>query len=257
MNASDRAAPRTSAARGSLVERVTSELMQMITTQLGPGDRIPSVEALASRYGVSRTVVRESAARLSARGVLEIRHGDGTYVAEPDASAASTLFADLIRMTRHDVRSVFIDVMEFRAAIEPEAARLAAMRATPEDIARMMDIHARGGHAAATDDRDALAATDVELHDIIYEASHNLIIQQLMTVMRPLLNEQRTRYPYLHSLTDRKDHDDIVHAILGRDPQAAETAARSHVAHLRSHLTAAMYGQSSYPRADPGESSPD
>lgn len=237
----DTSRKRTAAPRGSLVDHVAERLMGVITTGMRPGDRIESVETLASRYGVSRSVIREAAARLSARGLLEIRQGDGTYVTAPDASTASELFSTLVLRTRQDVRSVFLDVMEFRAALEPEAGRLAAMRATPEDIAAITGAHDRGRRAAAEDDRETLAVADIAFHDALYAASHNAVVEHLMTVMRPLLAEQRTRYPYSQALTDRNDHEGIVHAVLRRDPDAAAAASRAHVEHLRAELTRLMF----------------
>jgi GntR family transcriptional regulator, transcriptional repressor for pyruvate dehydrogenase complex len=233
--------PPDASPRGSRVDRVVDALMDSIRTELAPGDRLDSLETLAATYGVSRSVVREAAARLSARSILEIRPGDGTYVREPDPSAASEIFSSLVRSSARDVRSVFLDVMEFRMAVEPEAARLAALRATPDELGALADVHQRGRRAADAGDRETLAITDVRLHETIYELSHNAIISQLLAVIGPLLREQRMRYPYSQNLTDRDDHDQIVRAILGRDPEEAARLSREHVTSLRSELTRLMF----------------
>ena len=97
-----------------------------------PGEKLPTEPEVMAEQGVSRTVVREAMSRLQAAGFVETRHGVGTFVLPPVAVAKPTL--DL--MTVVTIRDV-LAMLELRISLETEAAGLAALRRTDEQLALM------------------------------------------------------------------------------------------------------------------------
>ena len=115
---------------------LTQEAFDQLVTyiqdgELHPGDPLPSQHELARQLSVSRPVLREAMQRLEAAGLIEIRHGSGTYIAQPPAES---LFDSIFKNYSYEKA---LEVLEVRLILEAEAAGLAALRATEEDFARM------------------------------------------------------------------------------------------------------------------------
>ena len=127
----DAARPRgaRAPARKSLTARVIEDLRaEILGGQLTPGDKLPTESALIDRFGVSRTVIREAVAELRADRLVESRHGVGVFVLDrPEPATAA------IHLPPFSKISDMIEELELRAAVEIEAAGLAAQRASPAE----------------------------------------------------------------------------------------------------------------------------
>lgn len=166
-------APRSKPHR-ALSHLLVAELSADIRNEaLRPGDRLPIEPELAQRFGVSRTVVRESVQRLQAMGLVEVRHGVGTFVLAPTTDHSLLLHAEGLRGARQ-----VMAMLELRIGVETEAAALAAMRRTDAQLAGMR----RALHdfdAALREGRSTLAA-DFEFHRLIAQATHNPYFEQVL-----------------------------------------------------------------------------
>src|SRR3954468_19294579 len=100
--------------------------------RLQPGHKLPTETAFMAEFGVSRTVVREAISKLQAAGLVETRHGVGTFVVGPRDGSAFRIGREQLA-TLHDV----IAMLELRIGVEVEAAGLAAQRRTPENLGAM------------------------------------------------------------------------------------------------------------------------
>ncbi|MFF5213885.1 FadR/GntR family transcriptional regulator [Micromonospora sp. NPDC000442] len=205
--------------RGRRVRETIAQLRQRIMDGEWPvGGRIPTEPQLVETLGVGRNTVREAVRALAHAGVLECRQGSGTYVLSTDELApvvARRLTDD--RMT---------EVIEVRRAFEVEAARLAARRRTPVDLAALDDALAareaawRGGRVA-----DFVAA-DAALHTAVVAAAHNAMLAELYasvgTAMRSTLTQAMG-----DALTPERhvDHARLVAAIRAGDPELAAREA--------------------------------
>ena len=131
------------------------ELVTMLSDRIRDGsypatDKLPTEAALMAEFGVSRTVVREAISQLQAAGLVETRHGIGTFVLGLGDGAAFRIAPDQLS-TLNEV----IAVLELRIGVETETAALAALRRTDDDLARMRS--ALDAFVAATDaGRDAV-----------------------------------------------------------------------------------------------------
>ncbi|MDA0564773.1 GntR family transcriptional regulator [Streptomonospora sp. S1-112] len=170
--------------------------------------------ALAERYGVSRTPVREALRRLQQDGLVE--RGD--------------------RGMRVRVRSPeeILEIYEVRIVLEGAAARAAAERRTRIDLAR---LHGAAEAMAATDAADgmAMAAANRAFHETVWAAGHN----QTLTDLLMRLNDHLARYPATTLTTPGRwesalaEHAAIVEAIESRDAEAAATRAEHHMTAAR------------------------
>lgn len=140
-----------------LSDQVAERLAAMILSdRMRPGDRLPTVDALCSDFGVSRTVVREALSRLKAEGLVETRQGAGAFVANEVASRPFRLPAK-----SPEAADAVISVLELRRSVETEAAALAAERRGQSDL------HAMRRHLQAMDQAMARGEDGVE-HDLAF-----------------------------------------------------------------------------------------
>ncbi len=221
----------------SLADRLVGELAAgMRSGDLRPGDKLPTEAQVVQRYGVSRTVVREALSRLQAAGLVETRHGVGTFVT---ARRERGLAADAAEI------AAVIDVMallELRIGVESEAAALAARRRTGAQLAAMT--------AALTHFESALArgadtvAPDWRFHTLVAEAAGNRYFSSLMgsfgpkaipraSLKLPGLGADELR-AYLAAVN--REHHDIYAAIARGDPDGARAAMRNHIGNGRERL---------------------
>lgn len=160
--------------RRPLYEQVVDRLRELIDVQrLQPGDKITPERELALQLGVSRHSVRQALAALRAIGLLEIRHGDGVYLARSPQELVPALAHELLA-----TQAQFPHIWEVRQAIETQNARLAARRRTDDDQRRIAASVA--AMAAAIEDGGHGTDADREFHEAVAAASHNPLIQALM-----------------------------------------------------------------------------
>lgn len=169
--------------------------------ELKPGERLRA-EALAQRFGTSRTPVREALLQLEAQGLVDV---------EPNRGAVVRTF------DRDDLQ----DLYELRALLEPHAAARAATRISPEDIARLEEL---------CDDPDPIVANEA-FHRIIVEAADS---PRLVVAMRAATGIPRTfRSHFWHDERQREEsllcHRRLVDAFRARDAQLAEAVMRMHI----------------------------
>ncbi|MBX5457376.1 MAG: FadR family transcriptional regulator [Thermogemmatispora sp.] len=213
-----------STARSSAAE----QLRQLIESgHFAPGDRLPSERKLAELLGVSRTMVREAISTLEAIGLIEVRHGSGSYVtAEVPQHSVSAMWSAWYIAHRQDL----IHLLQVREALESKAAALAAQRSRPMLVMRLRKILERMRSAGEHGQIDEVSALDSEFHSAIVKASENPILIQLLLSLNAVLDNDRL---VVFSLPDRlqrslHDHECIIRAIEERDPLAAQAALHEH-----------------------------
>ena len=137
-----------------------------------PGQKLPSERALAEEFDVSRPTVREAIQKLEARGLVQRRHGGGTFVAE---HVGSTFLDPMMAMIQRSPDGTF-DIIELRFALENVAAWLAADRATERARGNVQRRYHELQVAVRSHDLHREARADAEFHLAIAEASQNGIL---------------------------------------------------------------------------------
>ncbi|MFB7915387.1 FadR/GntR family transcriptional regulator [Streptomyces sp. NPDC056061] len=211
-----------SARRSVLVDDVIQRLRAEITSGRWPvGGRIPTETALIEQLGIARGTLREATRALIHAGLLQARQGDGTYV-----RATSELSGAIQRLD-----SELGDVLEVRQALDAQAARLAAVRVSPEQLTRLDDLLARRSTAWRDRDRDAWIEADYAFHQGIAAGSGNVLMDNLYTALGPALRRSMTAHWDEHGFdgADRRGHEDLLDALREGD---AGRAARSAVSNI-------------------------
>ncbi len=202
--------------------------------RLAPGDKLPTEAAIMGEFGVSRTVVREALSKLQASGLVETRHGIGTFVVG-FGDAAPFRIAPEQFATLRDV----VAVLELRIGLETEAAALAAQRRSADNLADMRS--ALDAFAAAIEEGRDAVGPDFQFHLEVARATQNDHFVDLMTTLgttiiprarldgpQPANDERRD---YLRRVNS--EHESIFDAIAGQDGEAARAAMRTHLANSR------------------------
>lgn len=212
--------------RTSVYEDIVAQLRAMIERgELRPGDRLPAERALAEQFSVSRNTVREAIRVLSEHGVLESRHGAGTFVVEtPDAEFVAT-FAEAVFRQQSSLRDAF----HVRKLIEPETAALAARHATPTQLDSLERLLA-DQEAAVAQGRSG-SDHDQRLHRLLAEASGNEVLLALVTAMHGDLQVLRSEVVQSAERQEAslRAHRAIIQAVRDGHVMQAEKAMRDHL----------------------------
>jgi GntR family transcriptional repressor for pyruvate dehydrogenase complex len=201
---------------------------------LTPGEKLPTEAAIMEEFGVSRTVVREAISRLQAAGLVDTRHGVGTFVMGLGEGSTFRISPEQLG-TLQDV----IAVLELRIAVETESAALAAMRRTPENLETLRNA-LKSFISAVEEGRDAVGP-DFQFHQEIARSTQNHHFVDLMGTLGGMMIP-RARLEPPGPLTPQREaylrrvnaeHESIVEAISRQDPEAARAAMRTHLANSR------------------------
>lgn len=156
--------------QAKLSSQVAEQIQQLILSRdLKPGDRLPTERELGETFEVSRTVIREAIRTLEARGLVKAQTGSGTYVRALKGSDVSSSLGMYIN-THHKPFSLDA-LMEIRHVLELEMVRLAAERASAEDIQRLEESLQR--MCSTADNAEEFSKWDLEFHLQLCEASGN------------------------------------------------------------------------------------
>jgi GntR family transcriptional repressor for pyruvate dehydrogenase complex len=224
----------------------TYELVEGIGAQIKsgallPGQKLPTELQIMRNYGVSRTVVREALSKLQAAGMVETRHGIGTFVLEPQPPMGFSIApADLA--TAADV----LAALELRISLETESAGLAAERRTQAQLADLrFALDRLASNAGGAGDT---VAPDFRFHLVIARATGNRYFVDIMNHLgATLIPRARINSPgaamedlpaYMRRLN--REHENIYEAIARRDAKAARTAMRVHLTNSRERLRRAQ-----------------
>ncbi len=213
--------------RRSSVDQVVERIRDVINEQkLTAGERLPGELELVEQLQVSRPVLREALARLQGLGLIEIQRGNGTFVASRDRLANCV---QLLRTAVTLAPRELLSYAELRAAVEVQAVRQAAERATSEDVAALKRMLKELNSV----DRpyEELLEIDFRFHRRILQAAGNELMQNLMEVIYEFVVTQMAKItpsPRENKL-GRRLHREIVAAIADHDPDAAERAMREHM----------------------------
>lgn len=209
--------------RQRLYEQVVEQLRQYVTEQgLRAGDRLPPERELAARLGVSRVSVKQAIVVLEVQGLVDVRHGGGTYL-RGDGLHVEPVEALVDRKRR------LPDVLEAREALETKLAELAARRRTPDDLTEI--------DAALSDMRRQIDAGELGIdgdrrfHAAVTAAARSSLLAQFMRSITEQIAESRQESLRQPGRPRRSlgQHQRIADAIRASDSRAAATAMRRHV----------------------------
>ena len=214
------------------------------------GCSIPPEPVLGEELGVSRTVVREAVKSLVAKGLISTGPKVGTKVLPADQwnwfDPDVIMWQSKVGLTREFLR----DLQELRRVVEPAAVRMAAERATPEDLADIESAYA--GMKKAVEEGGDYVTHDLRFHQGLLRACHNRMLVQMSKALSALL---RTSFEVS---TSRKDgprhslplHRAVLDAVIARDPAAAERAIQVLIDGAREDIEMVLVSRRRLPKLD-------
>lgn len=211
--------------RQNVSELVFNQMQEMIVSgEWAPGSKISSENELAAQMGVSRVTIRSAIQKLSSLGLVESRHGEGTYVCKMDGTQCFNSILPLIVLSKPDRESLH----EFRSIVESACAMLAAQRITPEQLAEIRKVN--DDMEANKDDPEAAAACDMAFHKGIANATGNPYIIQVFDILDTIFTRSLVENvhhmgvaPGVHS------HREICQALELRDGHLAQQRMQEHL----------------------------
>jgi DNA-binding FadR family transcriptional regulator len=202
------------------------ELFRMIRDGVWKvGDRLPPEKDLAEQLGVGRSTIREALQNLSAINVIESSAGTRTVIKSP--TPGEIFRTDVVAFLIGDRAAA--ELLEARAMIEPECARLAAIRATEEDFDRLADVLAR--HKVALETGQQVREFGAAFHLEVVRASKNRVAESFMHSILDLLMERgrlADRIPDARA-QEWTDHEQLLDIMRQRDPLKSRQAMLDHI----------------------------
>lgn len=208
-------------------DKIIKQIKTLISSgQLNPGDRLPSERKLGEMFGVGRSHVREALRKLEFYGILRTLPQSGTVVAGLGVKALEGLISDVLQIEATDFHSL----VETRLILEINAARLAAERATPEDIQNICSALQEFSEKAKMGEE--AVEEDLMFHLKIAEASKNSVLKSLTLIIIP---DMITYSRNLNICGDGKslealnEHQKVFDCIQNGDSDGAALAMQEHL----------------------------
>jgi GntR family transcriptional regulator, transcriptional repressor for pyruvate dehydrogenase complex len=228
--------------RRKLTEEIAQQLLAEIRERpLQPGTRMPSERELMGALGVGRSTIREALNGLALLGVIDIRHGQGAFVAHGAVRERrpEELSAVLAKGVTHDL-------LEARRIVEVEIAALAASRRTKRDVRSIEAV--LKAHAKALRAGDVCAEHAARFHVELASAAHNEVLEGVIVSILPLLEALGPRLETLDGYREWElaEHQAIWEAVRDSDPERAAERMRAHLEEMWSHhsrIGVSMEGQ--------------
>lgn len=211
----------------SRAQQTADKLSEVILAgnEFRPGSRLPNEMELSVRYGVSRATLREAIRTLSVRGLVEVRHGIGTFVAQK-LPARNDYGLQELAQAQIEIK----DLYEARLIFEPQVAALAVQRATEEEMCEILrleekieELYRRG---------EDVSEYDRQFHNAIVKSCHNPFLEQIINIVNDAIKNLFLLIEYTE-VQDMvaNDHRCIMDFIRQRDPVGVKNAMKVHILH--------------------------
>ena len=223
--------------RSTLADSLARGILAFVRAEkLKPGDRLPSVRDLSVRYQVAVPTVREAIRLLEAFGVVEVKHGSGTFVrtsqppmmlANPTANSIDT--------------QVILDLLETRLLFEPHCAECAAGKPSSPEVAALAGILERA-EAALNNDDTTLQDANMAFHIGVARCAGNIVLAQVMTLLTEIYSSEQTVMLTVSNqrLQDHQEHCAILDAIQAGNPERAGALMREHLLSVQRTVAARL-----------------
>lgn len=212
----------------ALTQVVRDEIENLIVSRdLPAGSKLPTEKELADQLGVGRSSVREAMRALEEKGIVEVVQGKGCFVCNEPHRGIMAQLQFLVNFEDHPCEAL----TELRLMLEVGLVRLAAVRADEADLKRLKEQLEKLARAHTLEE---MVQAGADFHLILVEAAKNGFAATLYEAVTQLINEiyrdlERTEEQKLQSF---RDHEEIYHAIVARDPEAAVQKLEAHLSNL-------------------------
>lgn len=226
-----------------IYEEVVEQIrLLMAGGALKPGDKLLPERELAERFQVSRASVREAMRALEMLGFVDIRPGDGTFVRDLNTDDIIQPLAMFLAVEK----SSLLEMFEIRRIFETASARMAAERATDEEVIQIKTALIKMEEGLNLQDSEKGEEFDTAFHYAVAEATHNALLIRLFRTIsedfsRSVSAARRHLFTEAHNPQKIIDqHDRIHNAIKNHDPQKAAQYMLEHLTYAEQEMTKRM-----------------
>jgi len=206
---------------------------QVLRRTWPPGSKLPSELELARTMCVSRVSIREGIQHLVSLGILETRHGEGTFVREFSGQVNFNALIPLLILDEIDI----LRVLEYRRIVEKGTAALAAERASDQDLVDMETVYDQ--MVQFQDNIAEFARADLEFHLVLAKATGNPVLIKVNNVLRSILEVSMENIVSVLGMQDGMHyHRLIIEAVRARNAEAAENIMQEHIVRTIERLKA-------------------
>jgi GntR family transcriptional repressor for pyruvate dehydrogenase complex len=209
-----------------LTEEVIKRMKSLLESgELRAGSKLPPERDLAEMLGISRPSLRQALKALSVMGILKAQPGAGTYVTDESLTILSEPLQFLMLLKEN---LPFTELFEARKILETKMARMAAMRASEEDL-KLLE-QSLGGMKESLGSPKEFVEHEIRFHQAIIDAAGNTLLSTVMEILYKLLNHYREKaVSVLEDLEEMYEcHYRIYDEIAKNNPDGAESAAEQH-----------------------------
>lgn len=232
----------TNIKRTNLYEMIADQIEEKLMDDTSLiGERLPSEQSVADSFHVSRNIVREAFKILRERGLIDVRNGEGVFIAKPEPQMLSKIIKRIVLMDGAD----FKDLYELRYALETTACKLAIRRISQEQIQTLQKI--LNEMEQNIENQEAWAKYDLDFHKLIVKASNN---ELLYSFYKPILSSLREIFSTAWEFPGAKEkgresHKRIMEAFLSRDESQAIKYLEEHLMISQENILASTHSKKS------------
>ncbi len=209
------------------VDQIIAQIRDLIISgTVKPGEKLPPERKLAEHFGVSRSHVREAISKLQVYGILKVQPQSGTIVNGIGIVALEGLISNVLKIEKTD----FNALVDTRALLEKEAARLAAINRNADDLVEMHNALELFEKKMAKD--HVAIEEDLLFHIKIAEAGKNSVLKSMMMIITPDIVKSFTTLKVCNKDNANKSisqHRNILERISAQDPEGAVEAMKVHL----------------------------
>jgi len=217
------------------VELIISQIRDLINSgAVKPGEKLPPERKLAEHLGVSRGQVREAINKLQLYGIVKVQAQRGTTVTGIGIVALEGLIANILQLENSDFKSL----VDTRILLEKEAARLAAIHRTADDLTELNE--ALMSFKKKLTEKGEAIEEDLLFHIKIAEASKNTVLKSLMMIITPDIVKSFIQYKVCNAITNQqtiKEHQKILTMISTQNTEDAVSAMAEHLSDINNFST--------------------
>ncbi|MEL7565211.1 MAG: FadR/GntR family transcriptional regulator [Dehalobacterium sp.] len=222
----------------SVYEKIVQEIRNSIFIgDLKPGDRLPSERKLAEQLNVSRTSVREAIRLLSAENLVQVRHGQGVFIAYQNPEELIKEFSKQVFVPASTLKDLF----EMRLVLETQGVKWAIQRGTNEQLENILNIVEQAEQKTLTNPEfnySVLSEQDNLFHNELAKVADNKVMIRVMNDLLDLLYEVRFRALQVKNrpIKSLQEHKDIALALINRDQEKATAAIIHHLENVEKDI---------------------
>ena len=212
---------------------VIEDIIEMIkTVQFAPGERVPSEKCLSVEFDISRASTREALQKLEVLGLIDIKHGKGSFVSDsPYLKPIQEIVASKLLTADVGVK----ELLETRLYIEQGTVKLASINVSESELNELEKVVGEMDKAVEGNDVESFSELDMKFHLLIGRISGNTLMRRMLRTIRDIMREQQERINRVDGVmsVSQEHHERILEAIEKKDVESAQRSMADHLVTIK------------------------